>query len=183
MEPETAAHFEPTENRWLDRSLDELIDFVLERFHAPLRQELPALVSLAQQVEQQHGDAPNCPHGLAEHLTAVQAAMENHLTKEERILFPMIQAGQDSMVYGPIQVMMQEHEEHGENLKRIRSLTHDLTPPPEADSNWRELYQRLGRLQTELQEHIRMEDQVLFPRATRALAEEENGAYLSGAGT
>ena len=87
------------------------------------------------------------------------------MAKEEQILFPMIQNGQGSMAEGPVTVKEQEHEQAGAALRRLRSLTHDYTVPPEACNTWRALWHRLSALEESLHEHIHIENNVLFPRA------------------
>jgi len=151
--------------RWDQRPLDELVQHILDRYHAPLRVELPRLVELAGQVERAHADKPHCPSGLADLLTEVKAAVEGHLAKEEQILFPLIVAGRGPTAHMPVQVMMHEHEDHGKNLRRIRELTSDLTVPGHACASWRELYRALGELEVELMDHIHLENNILFPRA------------------
>jgi len=69
---------------------------------------------------------------------------------------------------------MEEHEDHGENLRRTRALTHDLVAPEEACASWRELYRRLAALEADLWKHIHLENYVLFPRAS----DGESGARL-----
>ena len=61
--------------------------------------------------------------------------------------------------------MMAEHDDHTENLRRTRDLTHDFALPSDASAAWRELYQDLRRLEDELGQHIELENKVLFPRA------------------
>ncbi len=153
------------ETSWKDRPVADLVDHILERYHAPLRQDVAALITLAEKVEAVHGAKATCPHGLAAHLAHVAEELESHLGKEERILFPMIRAGHGAMARMPVNVMMQEHEDHGESLRRTRRLTDDLVIPPEACNSWRALYVGLERLERELMEHIHLENNVLFPRA------------------
>lgn len=154
--------------RWDLRPLDELVQYILDRYHAPLRVELPRLVELAGHVERAHADNPYRPKGIADLLTDVQAAVEEHLAKEEQILFPLIASGRGQNAYMPVQVMMQEHEDHGRNLRRIREITKDLTPPEHACASWRELYRALAELESELMDHIHLENNILFPRALAA---------------
>lgn len=68
----------------------------------------------------------------------------------------------------PIRVMMQEHDDHGASLRRLRELATDFVPPPEACATWRALYAGLRRLESELVEHIHLENNILFPRALNA---------------
>jgi regulator of cell morphogenesis and NO signaling len=152
---------------WTERPLGDLIAFIVGRYHEALRRELPELIALAGKVETRHAEKPACPTGITEHLRQVHSAVLEHLEKEERILFPMIQAGRGPGAAGPVQVMEHEHRDHAANLARTRELTHDLVPPPEACASWRALYLRLHELEEELMEHIHLENNVLFPRALR----------------
>lgn len=162
---EAARQIEESDIRWDKRPIDQLIQHILDRYHAPLRTEIPRLIELAGQVERTHADKPDNPVGLFNLLTDVKAAVENHLAKEEQILFPIILAGRGQTAHMPMQVMIQEHEDHGHNLQRIRDLTHDFAVPEYACASWRELYRALEELEVELTDHIHLENNILFPRA------------------
>jgi regulator of cell morphogenesis and NO signaling len=151
--------------RWDEAPLADLVRFIVNRYHTALREELPALIALAAKVEAVHGEKPACPRGLCALLDTVHEEVLDHLATEETILFPMILTGDGYMIGNPVHVMETEHEEHGRNLARIRALTNNLTPPPDACPTWRALYLRLGTLESELMDHIHLENNVLFPRA------------------
>lgn len=153
------------ESSWESKPLPALVAHIVDRYHDTLRRELPELCEMAATVEQKHAAKPSCPHGLAMHLHGIHEAVLSHLEKEEGILFPMILAGHGARAGGPIQVMEMEHEEHGANLARTRALTSDLVAPPEACPTWQALYARLRELETDLMDHIALENNVLFPRA------------------
>jgi regulator of cell morphogenesis and NO signaling len=95
----------------------------------------------------------------------IRTAVESHLGKEEQILFPLILAGRGQNARMPVQMMIQEHEDHGRNLHRIRELTNNLQLPDYACASWRELYRALAELEVELMDHIHLENNILFPRA------------------
>jgi len=141
----------------------QLVDYILERYHRPLRPELVRLLEMAQKVERVHAQKPTCPTGLAAHVSEMQQAIEEHLAKEEQILFPMIQAGHGDRAYMPVQMMMHEHLDHAASLRRMRELTGDLRVPAEACATWRALYEGLAALELDLMEHIHLENNVLFP--------------------
>ncbi len=152
--------------RWDTRPLPELIDFILTRYHEPLRSDLPALLAAARKVERVHAKKESCPHGLASLLEQLEVEIQGHLAKEEQVLFPAIRAGSGgSHVHMPVRVLMQEHDDHGANLRRLRELATDYSPPPEACATWRALYSGLEKLESELMDHIHLENNVLFPRA------------------
>ena len=152
--------------RWDEQPLGELIDFIITRYHDSLRADLPALLAAATRVERVHAAKASCPHGLAKELEAFERDLSQHLLKEERALFPAIRSGAGGdVISAPTSVMMQEHEDHGAVLERLRTLTGDYDPPLEACATWRALYAGLATLERELMEHIHLENNVLFPRA------------------
>jgi regulator of cell morphogenesis and NO signaling len=153
--------------RWDTAPLSDLVHFIVSRYHAALRAEIPALMAMAERVETVHGDKAACPRGLRTLLDAVHVEVLDHLTKEETVLFPLIIAGHGYLTAMPIAAMEAEHEEHGRNLARIRTLTANLTPPADACTTWRALYLRLATFEAELMDHIHLENNVLFPRALR----------------
>lgn len=155
----------PDATRWDTQPLASLVEHIVGTYHRRLRETLPDLVRMARKVEAVHGAKASCPRGLAKLLDDVQAAVLDHLDKEEQILFPIVVRGMGPNAAAPIHVMEVEHEHHKENLLAIRAATADLTPPPEACTTWRALYLGLQQLEQELMEHIHLENNVLFRRA------------------
>jgi regulator of cell morphogenesis and NO signaling len=142
----------------------ELIDYILTRFHETHRRELPELIALAQRVEERHAEHPQVPRGLARMLEHVAEALEEHMQKEERILFPMMRAGGVPMIMGPIEVMEHEHVEHGERLRQLEALTNNHSPPADACTSWHALYVGTRKLVDDVMQHIHLENNVLFPQ-------------------
>jgi regulator of cell morphogenesis and NO signaling len=151
--------------RWDEQPMNALVEHILTRFHAPLREELPRLIEMAGKVEKVHADKTSCPKGVGDLLQQLKGELESHMQKEEQILFPMIRGGQGHMAEGPVRVMELEHDGAGEALSQLRQLAHDFSPPEEACKTWRALYLGLAELDQELKQHIHLENNVLFPRA------------------
>ena len=165
---------QPADERdWRESGIGELIEHILTRYHAIHRIQLPELIRLAKRVEHVHGERQDCPKGLSSHLALMLDELEQHMQKEEQILFPLLQAGQYAVAAGPIQVMQLEHEEHGDNLQTMEQLTDNITPPPFACVTWRALYTGLNQLREDLMAHIHLENNVLFPAV--AMAQEVKG--------
>lgn len=143
-----------------------LIDHILERYHEVHRQEFPEAIRLARRVEAVHRDKPDCPHGLADHLSIIFDDLDGHQRKEEQVLFPMMRNGGGPMISFPIARMMAEHEEVGEQLERLAELTTDFVPPAGACTTWRALYQACRKLDEDLREHMHLENNILFPQFT-----------------
>ncbi|BES72779.1 iron-sulfur cluster repair protein YtfE [Marinobacter nanhaiticus D15-8W] len=142
----------------------ELIEHILTRYHDVHRQQLPELIRLAQRVERVHGGHPACPAGLGAHLEHMQQELEDHMAKEEQILFPMIARGMAGMATAPVMVMRQDHDDHGDALDTVLALTGELTLPDGACNTWRALYAGLETIRQDLMEHIHLENNVLFHR-------------------
>lgn len=154
--------------RWDTRPLHELVEFIVLHYHEPLRRDLHVMIEAARRVERVHGKKPSCPVGLAALLEQLEVELQDHLDKEEQVLFPAIQSGAGARLQMAVRVMMQEHDDHGASLQRVRERATDFQPPPEACATWRALYTGLAKLETELMEHIHLENNVLFPRALAA---------------
>jgi regulator of cell morphogenesis and NO signaling len=145
---------------------DGLIDMILTRFHETHRREIPELVKLARRVEAVHSGVTTVPAGLADLLQHIGDELESHMQKEEQVLFPMMRAGGHPMICQPIAVMLSEHDDHGENLRKLEALTNDFAPPLEACTTWRALYAGARKLTDDVMEHIHTENNILFPRFT-----------------
>jgi regulator of cell morphogenesis and NO signaling len=148
-------------------SLSDLIDQILADYHRPLHEELPRLEALARKVyDAHHEKAEVTLSGVLSTYLALKDELDQHMAKEEQILFPMIKNGQGAMAEGPISVMLHEHDNARAALERLRTLTTDYEVPDEACDSWRALWHGLAALETNLQQHIDLENNILFPRAT-----------------
>ena len=71
----------------------DLVVHVVDRYHESLRRDVPALVAAARKVERVHADKPDVPLGLADALEELWTDLQQHMTKEEEVLFPMLSRG------------------------------------------------------------------------------------------
>lgn len=143
---------------------DELVAYILTRFHDTHRRELPELRLLAGKVEEVHRDHELVPAGLAQLLAQAQHELEDHMRKEEQILFPAILSGFKGSLFGPITVMRHEHDSHALLILRLQAVCRDFAVPQDACSSWQGLYRGVEKFVTDLMEHINLENTVLFPR-------------------
>jgi regulator of cell morphogenesis and NO signaling len=85
-----------------DRSADvppetgALIGHILTRSRDTHRADLASLVPMAERVGRVHEADPDAPRGLAGALATLAQEMEDHMAKEEMILFPATRAGAPS---------------------------------------------------------------------------------------
>lgn len=163
-----------TESNPAELPADQLVEYILDRHHEFLRRELPRLHVMAERVAQVHGGETPSLVEIFELFAAAENELIDHMMKEEQVLFPAIVAlcrGEQlpaGSLDGPINCMVDEHEEVAAVLARLRELSGDFRPPSGACNTYRALFAGLEDLEQDLNCHIHLENAVLFP-ATREL--------------
>ena len=160
-------------------SLPALIKHILDTHHVFTKSEMDRLQLLADKVLAAHGgNHPELVH-LDELFTRLCADLKPHMFKEEHILFPYIVALTEAAdqkqavpyapfgtVNNPIRRMMMEHDTAGDILRELRVLTSDYKVPPDACISYKTLYQALENFEKDLHQHIHLENNILFPKAS-----------------
>lgn len=165
---------------WLTASQSDLVDHIVTKHHGYVRQELPRLTALIAKVNGVHGKNHPELAPIARTFADIENEMTMHMMKEEKILFPYIvdmeKAAQGKgvrpmpmfgTVQNPIRMMMMEHDSAGANLKTIRELSSDYTPPADGCASYGVLYEALAAFEADLHQHIHLENNILFPRAVK----------------
>jgi regulator of cell morphogenesis and NO signaling len=164
---------------WAAASLGELMDHLVTRHHTFVRRETVRLAELLDKVSAKHQAGHPELSRLGEFCRAVASELKLHMMKEEQVLFPMIrqleqasrEVGADTADFAgivfPMERMISEHEDAGEALRSIRSLTGSFQPPEDACPSFRALYQGLDEFERGFYRHIHLENNILFPRAKR----------------
>jgi len=143
-----------------------LIALIETRYHAVHRRELQELITLARRVETVHAAHPEMPRGAAELLRGMAGELEVHMKKEELILFPRMRRGGDPMLAQPIAALMVDHDGHRSQLQELARALRNFIAPNDACPGWRALCLGARKLTEDLVQHIRIENDVLFPRFT-----------------
>lgn len=165
-------------DNYKDWSPDFLVDYIVNNHHNYVRNKLPEIQAYAAKVAKVHGRAHPENVKIYEKFGELAAELQDHLQKEEEILFPYIKElvtadkNSDSVkqpyfktAANPIQMMEAEHDEAGAGMEAIRQLSNDFTPPEDACTTYRILYQNLKEFQDDLHKHVHLENNILFPRA------------------
>jgi regulator of cell morphogenesis and NO signaling len=152
--------------------LVELVDQIEATHHAYLHTELSRLEALAEKVTAKHA----VRHPELEEVRSTYAELSEdftpHLTKEERVLFPMIRELATSptaptfhcgSLKNPISMMMLEHDGVGELLEKLRALTNGYQTPANGCASYRALYDGLAELEADTHLHVHKENNLLFP--------------------
>lgn len=147
---------------WQTAPFGETIDHILARYHEVHRQQFNELIPLAEKVAHVHeGKFPAEVLPLLQHM---QNDLLSHMMKEEHVLFPMIKQGIGRGAAMPIQMMMHEHSDHESAISQLLALTNNLEAPAEACGSWQKLYSLSREMVNDLQDHIHLENEILFAR-------------------
>lgn len=152
-----------------------LIHHIVDTHHEFTRTELERLVPLAQKVNRVHGARHPELTRVLELVEVLRNDLIPHMMKEERVLFPFIQARARGeavtpcfgSVEHPIAAMLHEHESVGTLLSELAEVTNNYTPPNDACGSYGALYLGLRDLQSDLHQHVHLENNVLFPMAQK----------------
>ena len=148
---------------WQNAPLNNITAHIVPRYHDTHRSQMAEMLELGEKVAEVH--AGNFPEDFVPLVQAIQNELLSHMMKEERMLFPMIKNGMGRNAGMPIRVMMMEHEEHEAALAQLLQTTDNFTAPAEACSSWQQLYADLKTFADDLNDHIALENTILFPRA------------------
>lgn len=151
---------------WDGRALAELCDHIVTRYHRSLDEALPRLVGLARKVAAVHREKTEARLPvLLDLVERLHQDLQEHMRREEEVVFPWIRGGRGESAGAPIRVLTEDHLEVADLLQGLRAVTHDYRVPEEACGSWRALWTGLEALEHELHAHIHLENNVLFPRA------------------
>ncbi len=164
--------------RFAEWEPDFLIDYIIRNHHSYVRKMLPVLTVHTKKIAAVHGTNHPEVIRIAEHFEAVALELQQHMKKEEEILFPYIIAMYRTTKKGiapppapfgsvdnPIRMMEAEHERAGDELYSIRSLSNGYTPPADGCTTFRVTYQELQDFERDLHQHVHLENNILFPMA------------------
>ncbi|MGA2651486.1 MAG: DUF542 domain-containing protein [Terracidiphilus sp.] len=164
--------------------LSRLIQHIVRVHHHNVRQELPRLTEMAAKVVTKKGDRAPELRRVTELLEKLHADMLAHIQKEEQVLFPFIaQMDRDSIityppahacfrsVSFPISMMEQEHEAANHIMAELREITQGFEPPEWACVTHIALFAGICEFESDLRQHVHLENDVLFQRAIKLEAE------------
>jgi len=167
----------PPEEDFNSWELDMLIDHIVGVHHVYVKKASSSIREFVNRVKMVHGmNKPNVTE-ISDRFDALAQELEMHMHKEEMILFPyikqMVQAKKDGTsisppfgtVQNPINMMLEEHDNAGNELEALQKLTEDYTPPKGACATHTVSYGQLKEFADDLMRHIHLENNILFPKA------------------
>jgi regulator of cell morphogenesis and NO signaling len=165
-------------HNWQREALADLIAHIKNTHHKYTREEMARLGPLFDKVCSVHGK--NHPEllqirGIFQGLTQ---ELTTHLMKEEMVLFPYIVRMEEAAiekepivparfgtVQNPVSMMEHEHDSAGNALRAMREASNGYSAPADSCVSHQTLYKALAVFETDLHQHIHLENNILFPRA------------------
>ncbi len=158
--------------------LDFLSDYIVNVHHRYVRKNLPDLTAYAQKVMEVH--SPQHPELIKVNnlIKVIGKELLAHMEKEEQRLFPLLKSminksketsDPKTLTSLEFQNFITQHEaEHlsvGKEMADIRILTNNYTLPEDACASYTLLYRMLDEFEQDLDLHIHLENNILFPKA------------------
>ncbi|WP_026023081.1 iron-sulfur cluster repair di-iron protein [Paenisporosarcina sp. TG20] len=154
----------------------ELIVHIQEKYHAKLREELPALTPYVTKLVKVHGE--RYPHIIRvnEIFKHLKRELLEHTDDEDNNVFPLIKdfflnpsIDTANLLKPHLTELEDEHENAGNLLKELNEITNNFQPPEEACGTHRLVLKRLADLEADTFHHIHLENNVLFDRVRQTI--------------
>jgi regulator of cell morphogenesis and NO signaling len=161
-------------------SLTQLVDYIIETHHKYVKENLPVIQLHLEKVATKHGVAHPEMKEIKILFDEIKRDFEQHMLKEELILFPRIKklealvkkgnpSNETFSLEGPVAVMEFEHEAAHTLLDKIKTASNNYTPPATACNTYRLSLNELSIFESDLHRHVHLENNILFPKALAML--------------
>lgn len=152
----------------------ELIGRLLDRHHVSARQSMATIGALLPRVIAAHRERHPELERVASLFEALRRDFEPHMQSEETHAFPAIIAAErgfrDRHGLGhAIRVLEVEHELVDTLVHEIRAAAQGFRPPDDACATYKALYQELAAFESDLIDHVSLENNFLLPLAQSLL--------------
>lgn len=164
-------------NSW---PLDLLIDYIEKTHHRYVQDKTNVLLPFLNKLCKVHGNQHPELFEINQLFLGCAGELAQHMKKEELILFPfikkMVQAALTNnaiesphfgTIENPIAMMMHEHDAEGERFRKIAALSNNYTPPADACNTYKVTFAMLKEFEEDLHKHIHLENNILFPKASK----------------
>ena len=157
---------------WREESMSDLIDYVVQKHHTYMKEEMPVTGELLNKILKVHfrtdGVVLSELHKL---YNTFKSEIEEHLIKEEELLFPLIKEYElnpceenKEKVIKVINEIESEHDAAGDLLRAMRKVTKGYELPSTACTTFAITYEKIKSIEADLFRHVHLENNILFDR-------------------
>ncbi len=155
---------------WSAVSLEQLIHHIVNTHHAYLNQVFPTLSELTAKILRVHGAHHGAELAQVHRLfNQLRMDMEAHMIAEEERVFPQIvdyerhpSIEKLNAVIHAVEELDKEHDQTGQLVKDLRKVTDNYALPEDACGTYTYVFQELQNLESDIFQHIHLENNVLF---------------------
>ena len=164
---------------WTHESLTSLIAHIKDTHHKYTRAEIARITPMLRRVLSVHGTNHPELQRINSEFEALASELLDHMIDEEIVLFPYITRMEEcgmgqrtvepsglSSLRQPVATLVFQHDSAGDKLRAIRQASGDYRAPEDACMTYRAVFRALAELEADLHQHIHLENNILFPRAT-----------------
>ena len=166
------------EQNWHPAPLAALTAHIQNTHHKYTREEIARLGPLFEKVCSVHGSKHRELFEVYDSFKGLAQELGTHMMKEDMVLFPYIVRMEAApaenrsfvpapfgSVQNPVSMMEHEHDSAGNALRAMKQASNGYSAPADSCISYQTLYRVLAEFETDLHQHIHLENNILFPRA------------------
>lgn len=167
-EEERKSRYRNQDNNFSQMSPAVLSAYIEDTHHSYLRHALPEAAELLNTVLRVHGKNHRELFELYRFFGQLKTDLEQHLLKEETILFPDFDEADENHeeIIKLTEEIITEHEAAGEILRELRRITKNYKAPADACNTFQKTYTILEEIEQDLHQHIHLENNILLQQYT-----------------
>lgn len=154
---------------WAKEKPSKLVDYIVGKHHAYLKEELPKISELVFKILRVHGKGHEELFKVHKLFNTLRTELEGHLVKEEELVFPIIKEYElekskhsKERIINLLDELDKEHTGAGDIIKELREVTEHYTAPKDACRTFQLTYRKLRELEEDTFQHIHLENNILF---------------------
>lgn len=162
---------------WRAAPYSALIERIVTIHHAYLKRELPVLSQFVDKIDRVHGGRHPELSTLNQLFHKFKEELESHASDEEARAFPLVasyeRTGAPEDLARALEILDElesEHQAAGDLLVAMRDVTSGYQLPHDACRTYTLAFYKLEELESDMFQHIHLENNILFERLRRAAA-------------
>jgi regulator of cell morphogenesis and NO signaling len=151
-----------------------LCDYIVNTHHKYVIKTLPELTYYTQKIALVHGARHTELNEVYTLFTNINMELQQHLNKEENVLFPAIKEmlrnnsrDAKNVIESEIARMTGEHEFAGGAMDKINEITGGYKVPEDGCNTYQVTFKLLQQFEDDLHIHVHLENNILFPKALK----------------
>jgi regulator of cell morphogenesis and NO signaling len=165
-------------------TLGELCSYIVKRHHIYVRKNIPLLRKNLEEICQVHGEQHPEFFEIKELFFGFAKDFTMHMQEEEIMVFPFINRLESAKMESsplpkspfhsiskPIVMMIEEHRNVDQRFNKISELCNNYSIPEDAGTTYKVTLNQLKDFGNDLQIHIQLENNILFPGAIKLINE------------